>query len=98
MTRSRLSSKIDLTIKNSKRLLYESISADIAIMTAVLSVGLFSGILNSTARDALMLFGGVNFVKGVADHWAQLVREPAAIRDSKYYFLWKVRSQARSRH
>lgn len=85
--------KIDSTIKNSRKLLKESIRQDIVFGAGFVSVGLFSGILPSNIGQILAALGGYTSVYGLLDKTNQLFKEPPEIRDNKYYFLWKVQNR-----
>jgi hypothetical protein len=85
--------KIDSTIKNSRKLLKESIRQDIVFGAGFVSVGLFSGILPPNIGQILAALGGFKYVSGLLDKTNQLFKEPPHIRDNKYYFLWKVQNR-----
>jgi hypothetical protein len=85
--------KIDSTIKNSRKLLKESIRQDSVFGAGFVSVGLFSGILPPNIGQILAALGGFKYVSGLLDKTNQLFKEPPHIRDNKYYFLWKVQNR-----
>ncbi len=84
---------IELTIKNSRKLLWGSLAKDLIFGTGFITVGLFSGLLPPNIGEIVAALGGFNFVSGSLDKISKLVQEPSEIRNNKYYFLWKVKRQ-----
>jgi hypothetical protein len=87
--------KIDLAIKNSKKLLYGSVKRDILFGAGFIGLGLFSGLLPEGVGQLIAALGGYRFASGVADKVVRSLKEPDAVRDNKYYFLWKVREKTK---
>jgi hypothetical protein len=83
--------KIDLTIKNSRRLLTESITTDLIVSAGFLGIGLFNGWIPPAVSQVLAAVGGYNFVNTTVKEIRKAFREPKEIRDEKFYFLWKVK-------
>ncbi|MDQ3819775.1 MAG: hypothetical protein M3362_19160 [Acidobacteriota bacterium] len=86
--------KIDLTIKNTKKLLRESITSNIIYGTSLVTVGLAGGFLSPDAGKILATLGGFQFGMNALRSLHQLMKEPGSIRDNKFYFLWKARRLA----
>lgn len=86
--------KIDLTMKNARKLLHESIRGNIIFSSGLVTIGIASGLLIPEAGKILSAIGGIKFGMDVLQTINQLLKEPASIIDNKFYFLWKVRQQA----
>jgi hypothetical protein len=82
--------KIDLTVKNSKKLLYGSVKRDVAFGAGFIALGLFSGLLPPGIGQLVAALGGYKFASGVADKAVRALTEPDEARENKYYFLWKL--------
>lgn len=90
--------KINLTVKNGHKLLTADFRESLIINSGIVSVGLFAGFLPETARAFMTAVGGVKMGHDLLAKLNGLQREPASIRDSKYYFLWRVaKSQSESK-
>lgn len=87
---------IELAIKNSRKLLWGSLTQDIIFGTGFITVGLFSGLLPPNIGEIVAALGGFNFVAGSLDKINKLTQEPSEIRNNKYYFLWKANRENRN--
>lgn len=85
---------IELAIKNSRKLLWGSLAHDIAFSAGFVAVGLFSGLLPANIGEIVATLGGFKFVSGSLEKASKLIQEPPEVRNSKYYFLWKVQKKA----
>jgi hypothetical protein len=85
--------KIDLTVKNSKKLLYGSIKQDIIFSAGFIGLGLFSGLLPPSVGELIAALGGYKFASSVAEKVNKSHNEPDVVRENKYYFLWKVKEE-----
>jgi hypothetical protein len=84
---------INLTIKNSQKLLWGALTKDVVFGAGFITVGLFSGLLPPNIGEIVAALGGFNFVSSSLDKISKLVQEPSEIRNNKYYFLWKAKKQ-----
>ena len=82
--------KIELTFKNSRKILSNSLKKDIVVSSGFIGIGLFSGILTPHLNEMLVALGGYNFVTCTANKIYKIFNEPEEIRNSNYYFLWKA--------
>lgn len=86
--------RIDLAVKNSKKLLWGSLKREVLFATGLVTIGLYGGLLPPNIGAIVAALGGFKFASGVADKAIRLLQEPTDIRDNKYYFLWKVRKKS----
>lgn len=84
--------KIDLTVKNSKKLLTDSIRSDLIFAAGFISVGLYGGFLPPTVAATVGALGGFKYAKDILDKSNRLCSDPHEIRDNKFYFLWKIQN------
>jgi hypothetical protein len=87
--------RIDLTVKNSRKLLNQKTSIDLLIGAGFLTVGLSNGLFSPTAREMLAAIGGYEFVKTTMAELTEIARDPISVRDNNFYFLWKVRKKSK---
>ena len=86
--------RIDLAIKNARKLLWNSVKIDALVAAGWVGIGLFSGVLPPNIGEIVAALGGFQFVSRTLEKLIKSGREPAQIRESSYYFLWKVREAA----
>lgn len=89
--------KINLTIRNSKKLLVKSLTKDIIIGTGAITIGLFSGLLPNDIGKIIAALGGFKYISSLFEKGIKIFEEPHVIRDNKYYFLWKVLKETKER-
>lgn len=89
---------IELTIKNSRKLLWDSLRKDVVFGAGFITMGLFSGLLPQNVGEIVAAVGGFTHLSDVLDKANKLTVEPDEIRNNKYYFLWKTSKKARSRN
>ena len=82
--------RLTLAINNSKSRLSRSVARDFIIASAVITIGLFGGIVPVGLGGLLAAAGGVNFLRTNAEKIDELVRGSLDHRENKFYFLWKV--------
>lgn len=87
---------IELSIKNARKLLVSSLRNDSLCGVGFIAIGLFAGFLPPEAGKVLATLGGFKFASGLWDKATRLLRPPDEIRESRYYFLWRV-SKLRAR-
>lgn len=83
--------KIDLTIKNSRKILCDSVTRDIIYGAGFITIGLYSGLLPPEIGKMIAALGGFKFAHGLLEKTSKLLQESDDIRNNKFYFLWKVR-------
>lgn len=94
--------KIDLTIKNSRKLLVTSTITDITIAIASVSIAAFSGLLPASLgipKEMLDLgaaIGGWQSVKNLATKVAEVNVKPKEVSENKFAFLWKVKQETKT--
>jgi len=86
--------KVDLAIKNSRKLIWGSLKRDLLCGTGFIMIGLFSGLLPRNIGAVVAALGGFKFTSALVDKASKLLQEPTEIRDNKYYFLWKVKKES----
>jgi hypothetical protein len=85
--------RIDLTIRNSHRLLRGKLLSDVGIDVGLISIGLFAGFINPTVATISTTLGGANFLRDVLKGLRDASELPAETRSSNLFFLWKLRSE-----
>jgi hypothetical protein len=83
--------KIERTIKNTRRLLVDSLTRDILVSTGYIAIGLFSGFLSPQAAEIVTTLGGLAFAKSVVEKVTQLRTDSGDALENPYYFLWKLK-------
>jgi hypothetical protein len=86
--------KIDLTIKNSKKLIFGNIKQDLILGTSFVGIALASGFLPNNIGQVVSAIGGIKFADQFASNVRKLLTTPQEIRNNPYYFLWKVKRLA----
>lgn len=82
---------IELTIRNSRRLLWDSLKKEVLFFSGFISIGLYSGLLPPDVSQVVTALGGSAAAFELMKKTTGLVQEPHDIRNNKYYFLWKVK-------
>ncbi len=94
--------KIDLTIKNSRKLLATSAVTDITIAIASISIAAFSGLLPASLGipkamlDVGAAIGGWQNMKSLATKVAEVNVKPKEVSENKFAFLWKVKQHIKA--
>lgn len=83
--------KIDLTIKNSKKILFGNIKQDLLLGTSFVGIGLASGFLPNNIGQIVSTIGGLKFADQFVSNVRKIIGEPQEVRNNPYYFLWKVK-------
>jgi hypothetical protein len=91
--------KIELLLKNARRLTAVSTLTDVAVIAASVSVAAFSGLLPSGLVPPELVnvgaaLGGWQGVKGLASNVARLRTAPKEVSENRFAFLWKVKRHA----
>jgi hypothetical protein len=81
---------IELTIKNSKRLLWNTLKKEVLFFSGIISIGLYGGLLPPDVSQVAAALGGSAAALELLRKTSGVVQEPSEIRNNKYYFLWKV--------
>jgi len=95
--------KIDLTIKNSRKLLATSAITDITIAIASVSIAAFSGLLPASLgipKDMLdfgAALGGWQSVRNLASKVAEVNAKPKEVSENKFAFLWKMKQEIKAK-
>lgn len=91
--------KIDLAVKSSRTLLYGSLKQDLIFSAGFIAVGIFSGFISPVFGQLVTTLGGYKFVSGLLEKANKLATgHDDILRDNKFYFLWKVREQAKKQN
>jgi hypothetical protein len=85
--------KINLSVKKSRHLLWNSLFSDMILSSGFISIGMFSGILPHDVSQIVTALGGFKFISTMKDKLGDLVSEQADITANKFYFLWKMKSK-----
>lgn len=83
--------KIQLTIMNSKRLLWGDIKRDVVIGSSFVAAGLSAGFVPDNIGQIVSAVGGIKYAGQLAKNIQGLITEPQTIKENPYYFLWKVK-------
>lgn len=86
--------RIDLTVRNARKLLWDGIKEDIIFGAGFIAIGLAAGFIAPGVGTTLTALGGYGFAKGILQKVNALEKEPPEVRDNRYYFLWKLRKEA----
>jgi hypothetical protein len=82
--------KINLSIKNSRKLLADSVRQDIVLGAGFVSLGLFGGFLPPNIGELVAALGGYQYASDLIGNVNSLTKEPEGISDEQFYFLWKA--------
>jgi|GEM_PF-1997968 len=85
--------RLDLTFKNAQRSLLNKLYRNTIASIGSLSVGVLSGSITDAFIPAL---AGTIFAQKAIKSTMELGDEKADIRNNKFYFLWKVKQEARN--
>jgi hypothetical protein len=94
--------KIELTIKNTRRLTALSTLTDVTVLFAAISIAAFSGLLpvGLIPRDILnvgAMLGGWQGVRGLASKLSTLRSVPKEAAENRFVFLWRIQRKASTR-
>jgi|SRR5690554_466837 len=84
--------KMNLTVKNSKKLLSYKSSKELLISGGMISLGLFSGILPHDFGTVFGAIGGCKFVQTLLSQMIDINNPQYNISDQDYYFIWKMQN------
>lgn len=87
--------KIDLTIKNSKKVIWQETYSDFLIHSGFVAVGLTTGLLIPNIGQITATIGGLNFFNKVGKNIQKMISESENLRNENFYFLWKVKEKAK---
>ena len=87
--------KIDLTIKNSKKIIWQETYSDFLIHSGYVAVGLTTGLLVPNIGQITAAIGGLNFFNKVGKNIQKLISDSENLRNENFYFLWKVKEKAK---
>ncbi len=82
--------KINLSIKNSRKLLVDSVRQDVVLGTGFVSLGLFGGFLPPNIGELVAALGGFQYASDLVGKVNSLTKEPEDISSEQFYFLWKA--------
>lgn len=88
-------SKIDLAVRNVRKIASRGIRNDLTIGAAGVSIGLLVGSVQPALGAVLAALGGVSAVRSLAERAISAVSEPPLIRDNSFYFLWRLARQSK---
>jgi hypothetical protein len=83
--------KIDLTIKNSKKILFGNIKQDLLLGTSFVGIGLATGFMPNNIGQIVSAIGGIKFADQFVSNVRKYLSKPQEVRNNPYYFLWKVK-------
>lgn len=84
--------KINLTLKNNKKLLWGNIKSNIFLASTYVSASLYTGILPSNIETIVASIGGFGFASKIGHDIIKMIKEPD-IRENEFYFLWKIKNE-----
>jgi len=82
--------KINITLKNSKKLILTDIGKDLLVGSTFVSVGLFSHFLPPNAAQLIAGLGGINFLDKMGTNIKKISTIKSEARNNKYFFVWKL--------
>lgn len=84
--------KINLTIKNNRKLLWGNVKTNLILASTYVSASLYSGILPSNIGEIVASIGGFGFASSISHDMIKIIKKPS-IRENELYFLWKLNSE-----
>lgn len=87
--------KIQRAMANARKVLKEDIRQDLVFGAGWLTVGLYLGMIPANVLSLVALIGASDRAYDVLKKTNLLFREPAEIRESPYYFLWKAKTEGK---
>ena len=88
--------QMEVILKNNKKVLAGEALRDIAIIGAGLSIGYFSGLIPLDSMAVAGLIGGLPTLCNIINKLHES-RTDSVIKNSKYYFLWKLITMEKSK-
>ncbi|PHR14986.1 MAG: hypothetical protein COA40_02180 [Aequorivita sp.] len=82
--------KINLTLKNNKKVLWGNIKSNVFLASTYISTSLFTGILPTNIDKIVASVGGFGFAKNIGQDVLKLIKKPE-VRNNELYFLWKIK-------
>jgi hypothetical protein len=82
--------KINLTLKNNKKVLWGNIKSNVFLASTYISTSLFTGILPTNIGKIVASVGGFGFAKNIGQDVLKLIKKPE-VRNNELYFLWKIK-------
>lgn len=94
--------KINLIFKNNQKSVLGSLKTDACIAVGVIGIGLYSGIFapdvsKLISNIGICSVGGIAFISNEYAKIKRLINGPEEIKDNKYYFLWRLEQENKSR-
>lgn len=89
--------KMNQTIKASKKLIIADITKDLIVGTTFVSVGLLTNFLSQNLGQIIAGIGGVNYLNKFGDNINKLTNVDSSIKSNKYYFVWKLLRQQKTK-
>jgi hypothetical protein len=89
--------KIEATVASIKKMARSAIRERIIFGSGLITVGLLANIVPTGFGAAASWLGGAAFANDLLREVSKLIKEPAEVRQSDFYFLWKMHRQAKSR-
>jgi len=86
--------KMNLTLKNNKKVLWGNVKTNIVLATTYVSASLFTGVLPSNIDKIVASVGGIGFAKTISKDIIQMINKPE-LRENEFYFLWKIQNRKR---
>lgn len=84
--------KINLTLKNNKKMLWGNIKTNVLLASTYISTSLFTGILPTNVDKVVASIGGFGFAKSIGQDVLKLIKQPE-IKKNELYFLWKTNNE-----
>jgi hypothetical protein len=84
--------KINLTLKNSRKLILNDLTKDFFLGSTIVTIGLFTNLLPANINQVLATLGGINYADKFANNVKKLLTRESEIKNNRYYFLWKIKN------
>ena len=86
--------KINRNIRNNKKLLVDTLTADLLFWGSTISIGIFSNLLPLNLAAIAGAMGGISTIKNLGENILKLGQTEHIARENDYYFLWKLNQKA----
>jgi hypothetical protein len=87
--------KMDLALKRSRRATWNSARSTAIITTALITVGLVSGLINPSVAAVVAGVGGLHGATSLLKKANSLLLDPQAVERNPFYFLWQAKKLSR---
>jgi len=87
--------KLEAAVVSSRKIARSAIGEKIIFGSGLMAVGLLANVIPTGFGAAASWLGGAAFANELLREASKLIREPPEVRQSDFYFLWKLQQRAR---